>query len=76
MASKQAKAEGSFELSIGNPDKGMLPLDQVRQRVEQFITAGLPVVVVQVGAAGPANHPASEALPTRSLSYGLLSQLP
>ena len=48
MASAQANAEGCFELSIGNPDKGMLPLDQIRARVEQFTAANLPVVVVQV----------------------------
>jgi hypothetical protein len=51
VASAQAGAEGCFELSIGNPDKGMLPLDEVRRRVEQFTDAGYPVVVVQVQRA-------------------------
>ena len=57
VAAEQAQAEGCFELSIGNPDKGMLPLDQVRQRVKQFTAADLPVVVVQVRSVGPAYRP-------------------
>lgn len=40
--------EGCFELSIGNADKGMLPLLEVQRRVEQFVTARLPVVITQV----------------------------
>ena len=39
--------EGCFELSIGNPDKGLLPLELVRQRVQQFVQTGTPVVVTQ-----------------------------
>ncbi|GAX76497.1 hypothetical protein CEUSTIGMA_g3942.t1 [Chlamydomonas eustigma] len=37
--------EGCFELSIGNADKGMLTAIEIRKRVRQFISAGLPVVL-------------------------------
>ncbi len=40
--------EGCFELSIGNADKGLLPLEEIQRRVAQFIQAGLPLVVTQV----------------------------
>ena len=49
VAKGQHGAEGCFELSIGNADKGQLPLAEVRRRVDQFVAAGLPVVVTQVG---------------------------
>ena len=39
--------EGAFELSVGNADKGLLPLAEVERRVAQFVAAGLPVVVTQ-----------------------------
>jgi len=39
--------DGCFELSVGNPDKGTLPLEEVRSRVQQFVDADLPVVVTQ-----------------------------
>ncbi|KAK9839540.1 hypothetical protein WJX81_008400 [Elliptochloris bilobata] len=39
--------EALYELSVGNPDKGMLALDDVRQRVAQFTETGLPLVVTQ-----------------------------
>lgn len=39
--------EGAFELSIGNADKGLLPLAEIQQRVAQFTAAGLPLVVTQ-----------------------------
>lgn len=45
--------EALYELSVGNPDKGMLELDVVRRRVAQFTDAGLPVVVTQVPAKVP-----------------------
>ena len=38
----------AFELSVGNPDKGLLPIDKVRERAQQFIDADLPLVVTQV----------------------------
>ena len=44
--------EGCFELSIGNADKGLLPLEEIQRRVAQFIQAGLPLVVTQVSWAG------------------------
>lgn len=43
--------EGCFELSVGNPDKGLLPLDVVRRRVQQFVDTNTPVVVTQVCAS-------------------------
>ena len=48
--------EALFELSVGNPDKGMLALDVVRRRVAQFTEAGLPLVVTQVPASVPHVH--------------------
>lgn len=52
-------AEGCFELSIGNADKGQLPLAEVRRRVDQFVAAGLPVVVTQVSSRALACTPAT-----------------
>lgn len=40
--------EALYELSVGNPDKGALALDDARRRVAQFTEAGLPLVVTQV----------------------------
>ena len=40
-------AEGCFELSIGNADKGVLALEEVQRRVSQFVAAGLPLAVTQ-----------------------------
>lgn len=39
--------EGLFELSVGNADKGLLPLPELERRVQQFVAAGLPVVITQ-----------------------------
>ncbi|KAK9856840.1 hypothetical protein WJX84_011829 [Apatococcus fuscideae] len=36
---------GYYELSVGNPDKGTLALEEVLWRIEQFTTAQLPIVV-------------------------------
>ena len=44
--------EGCFELSIGNADKGLLPLEEIQRRVAQFTAANLPVVVTQVNPGG------------------------
>ena len=41
--------ECCFELSIGNADKGLLPLSEIQQRVAQFTAAALPLVITQVG---------------------------
>ncbi len=41
-------AEGCFELSVGNADKGLLPLEEIQRRLAQFTATGLPVVVTQV----------------------------
>ena len=43
-----AETDGCFELSVGNPDKGQLPLDEIKRRVSQFVEQGLPLVVTQV----------------------------
>ena len=43
-----AETEGCFELSVGNPDKGQMPLDEVKRRVSQFVEQNLPLVVTQV----------------------------
>lgn len=40
-----SQMEGCFELSVGNADKGFLPLPEVERRVAQFLEADLPVVV-------------------------------
>ncbi len=42
------ETDGCFELSVGNPDKGQLPLDEIKRRVSQFVEQGLPLVVTQV----------------------------
>ena len=42
------ETDGCFELSVGNPDKGLLPLDEIKRRVAQFVEQGLPLVVTQV----------------------------
>ena len=39
--------EGCFELSIGNADKGVLPAEEVRRRVAQFTSEGLPVLLTR-----------------------------
>ena len=48
VAARGGAVEGCFELSVGNPDKGMLPLPEVQRRVAQFVSAGLAVVITQV----------------------------
>ncbi|KAG2501910.1 hypothetical protein HYH03_000408 [Edaphochlamys debaryana] len=39
--------EGAFEITIENPDKGLLEEGEVRRRVAQFVDLGLPVVVTR-----------------------------
>ena len=43
------KLEGCYELSVGNADKGLLPLEEVRRRIQPFISENLPLVLTQVG---------------------------
>lgn len=38
-------AEGCFELTVRNADKGMLALSDIQRRVQQFVDAGLPLLV-------------------------------
>lgn len=40
--------EGCYELSVGNADKGLLPVEEVRRRIEPFISENLPLVLTQV----------------------------
>lgn len=42
-----AASDGAFELSVGNADKGLLPLPEIERRVAQFVAAQLPVVITQ-----------------------------
>ena len=39
--------EGCYEMSIGNADKGTLPNDEIRRRVQPFINEKLPLVLTQ-----------------------------
>ena len=55
--------EPCFELSIGNADKGLLPLEEIKRRVSQFTSSGLPLVVTQAGLAAAA-HASSRACNT------------
>ena len=47
-AMRGAPQDGCFELSVGNPDKGVLPIETVRKRIAQFVEADLPLVITQV----------------------------
>ena len=55
-----AETDGCFELSVGNPDKGLLPLDEIKRRVAQFVEQGLPLVVTQVRCLPHDKHYAPE----------------
>ena len=35
-------------MSIGNADKGMLPIDEIKRRVQPFVEENLPLVLTQV----------------------------
>ncbi|KAL6763702.1 hypothetical protein V8C86DRAFT_2488580 [Haematococcus lacustris] len=39
--------DAAFELSVGNADKGLLPLAEVERRITQFVEAGLPLLVTR-----------------------------
>lgn len=41
-------SEGCYEMSVGNADKGMLPIEEVERRVQPFIEENLPIVLTQV----------------------------
>ena len=56
-------AEGCYELSVGNPDKGLLPLDEIKRRVQPFIDSHTPLVVVQVCVIPPASPACSARSP-------------
>lgn len=42
------QVEGCYEMSVGNADKGMLPVEEIRRRVQPFIDENLPLVLTQV----------------------------
>ncbi|GBF95522.1 hypothetical protein Rsub_07872 [Raphidocelis subcapitata] len=46
-AAGRGREEGAFELSVGNADKGVLPLEEARLRVAQFVALGAPVVLTR-----------------------------
>lgn len=48
--------EGCYELSVGNADKGMLPIEEVRRRVEPFVSENLPLVLTQVTVEFNGSH--------------------
>ena len=53
-AAAGGQLDGCYEMSVGNPDKGMLPLEEVQRRVQPFLESGDPLVVTQVGGlSGP-----------------------
>lgn len=35
-------------MSVGNADKGILPIDEIKRRVQPFIEENLPIVLTQV----------------------------
>ena len=41
-------SEGCYEMSVGNADKGMLPFEEIKRRVQPFIEENLPIVLTQV----------------------------
>ena len=40
---------GCYELTVGHPDKGRLPLAEVQRRLQPFLDDGTPIIVTQVG---------------------------
>lgn len=44
---QQEQVEGCYEMSVGNADKGMLPVEEIRRRVQPFIDENLPLVLTQ-----------------------------
>ena len=44
----EISSEGCYELSIGNPDKGTMPIEECKKRIQQFIDADLPILVTKV----------------------------
>ena len=40
---------GCYELTVGHPDKGQLPLAEVQRRLQPFLDDGTPIIVTQVG---------------------------
>ena len=44
----RAAADCCYELSVANPDKGLLPIDEVRRRLQPFVDQGLPLVITKV----------------------------
>ena len=40
--------EGCYEMSVGNADKGLMPIEEVKRRVQPFLDENLPLVLTQV----------------------------
>ncbi len=45
------QVEGCYEMSVGNADKGLMPAEEVKRRVQPFIDENLPLVLTQVSPA-------------------------
>ncbi|DBA84041.1 TPA: hypothetical protein ACH3X1_006523 [Trebouxia sp. C0004] len=43
----QGQMEGCYEMSVGNADKGLMPAEEVKRRVQPFIDENLPLVLTQ-----------------------------
>lgn len=41
-------SQGCYEMSVGNADKGMLPIGEIKKRVQPFVEENLPIVLTQV----------------------------
>jgi len=41
------QVEGCYEMSVGNADKGLMPIEEVKRRVRPFIDENLPLVLTQ-----------------------------
>lgn len=57
MNSCAGSAEGCYELTVGNADKGMLPIEEVKRRLQPFIDENLPIVLTQVIPTQPCSLP-------------------
>jgi hypothetical protein len=39
---------GCYEMTVGHPDKGQLPLAEMQRRLQPFLGDGTPIIVTQV----------------------------
>ena len=47
IATRKTGMEGAFELSVMNADKGMLNVNEILSRVDQFTAGGVPIVLTR-----------------------------